>query len=95
MNFFPETVTTKPEDRGVYETFRLIEGVEAMSGKYPGPRLGDLQDPKKVTPEEFQFILDNFSFRYKKLLEIWNAPYRYTSMINGKKHFWIPLDCLP
>lgn len=95
LNFFPETVTTKPEDRGIYEAFRLIEGVEAMSGKYPGPRLGDLQDPKKVTPEEFQFILDNFSFRYKKLLEIWNAPYRYTSMINGKKHFWIPLDCLP
>lgn len=84
----------KPDEQGIYEIFRAFEGLPLLANEYPGVPVKSIRD-RRITPVELGRILADFNLKYEKLLEIRNGSYPYTTTINGRTHYWIPLQYLP
>ena len=91
----PDSSPVKREDRGYFEALRLIEGIHGIPNEYPGVSLKKMRDLKGFTAEEGRRLMDDFSLKYQKLLEIKNAAYPYVTTINGRRCYWIPIEFLP
>lgn len=94
VNSNPSSVT-KPEKCGIYKALRIAEGLQGLSDAYPGPAISEFKETDKMTPERIDRILSDISVRYRNLLTIRMTDYPFTSMMNGIKHYWIPLELLP
>ena len=95
LDRIPENVEIKPDDRGCYEVLRLFEGIPVDNTFYKGWKLKEIREGKVFTHEVSKMFLDQFAFKYRKLLEIVRNPYPNTTRINGKMYYWIPVDYLP
>lgn len=91
----PYNSSIKLEELGFYEALGIVEGVDYWPDSYKGKKFKDLQNLKGSSPEEFSSMMDLFAERYRKLLQVKNTPYRFTSTINGEKVYWIPMEYLP
>ncbi len=85
----------KIEEIGFYEALRIVEGIDYTQDYDKGKKFKDIRSFKGCTQEEFADMMEDFSLKYRMLLEIQKTPYKYTSTANGKTVYWVPVERLP
>jgi hypothetical protein len=88
-----------PEEMGkkdIGEIMALVNGLNVKTSSLSKYTLLDIQNEKKVKPEEFDGILAYFEDKYAILNNILSKEYPFSiERFDGQRWYWIPVEDLP
>lgn len=77
---------------GYMEALLLREGVSIDDDTFKGEAIKDIISEKVVSDNRLKNIIDNFKRTCNLLEKVYLTPSTYSSIINGEKYYWVPLD---
>lgn len=94
-SMLPGISEQKMEKMNNKEIMYMIMGLNVKSETLEKNRLIDIQNEQVVSPEAFAGLVSDFIGKYRKLEEIQEKKYPFTTKRNGVPFYWIPVEDLP
>ena len=77
------------------EIMNMVTGLNVRTQALESHSLVDIQSEQKVSKQQYDGIMQQFSAAYKKLEIIRSKPYAFSTRRNGVRWYWIPAADLP